>query len=613
MKLWWYRLTPYAFPEWPRLLLVAAGTLALVGVKLLAPWPLKFIVDNVLVDQPLPAGAGWIASLPAATSPHGLLAWLAAATVFLFLLRRAISITVAYVKTGVGSRMIYALAADVFQHLQHRSLIFHNRRRVGDLVKRVTDDSTCVRSLVMNLYLPILTSLATLVSMFAIMWTLSPVTALFAVGVAFPLAVVTRLLAGPMEERAYQEQQTRGELMSLAEQALTSLPVIQAFGREPDTDCTFRDQAEATLQANLSALRAQEAFGIATSLLTTGATAAVMIVGGLGVLRGEVTVGSLLVLLSYFNALYSPIETLAYIGAGFASAGAGARRVLEVIDEDELFVQDSATARPLPADRQSRGLVAVEHVTFGYASGQPVLHNVSFTARPGEITALVGPTGAGKSTLASLIARLYDPWDGRVMFDGIDLRDITLGSLRENVAVVLQDPLLLRISVAENIAYGCPHAMQEQIVSAAEAADAHRFIEALPDGYDTVIGEGGVTLSGGERQRLSIARALLQDAPVLILDEPTSALDTQTETSVITALERLIEGRTTFIIAHRPSTIRRADRLIVLEKGRVSADCPPDELLGVTTAESWSHAFGNAFADVRERLPADLASSPGTG
>jgi ATP-binding cassette subfamily B protein/subfamily B ATP-binding cassette protein MsbA len=292
-------------------------------------------------------------------------------------------------------------------------------------------------------------------------------------------------------------------------------------------------------------------------------------IGGLQVLQGSLTVGSLLVFLAYLASLYAPLETLAYLSSGFASAAARARRVLEVLGVEDTL-QDAAGAVPLPVRiGKQRGHVRLESVTFGYEPGRPILKNIDLEARPGEAVALVGPTGAGKSTLASLIPRLFDPWKGRVTFDGLDIRTVQLASLRAQVAVVLQEPFLLPLTIAGNITYGRPGASWAEIEAAAVAANADEFIRRLPEGYNTILGERGATLSGGQKQRLAIARALLKDAPVLILDEPTSALDTQTEGLLLEALERLMADRTTFIIAHRLSTIRRVDQIIVLENGVV--------------------------------------------
>jgi ATP-binding cassette subfamily B protein/subfamily B ATP-binding cassette protein MsbA len=579
MKYWWLKLARYALPEWQGLLLIGTATVAAVGVKLLAPWPLKLIVDHVLTARPLPSELNWIATLPGGGSAKGILAWLAGATVALFLARRLLSISQKYVETGTGSRMTYGLAIDLFQHLQDCSLIFHSKQRVGDLVRRVTSDCSCVRDLIMDIYLPIVTSIVTLVAMFIVMWQLSPAMALLAMGLSVPLGLITKWLARPMSERRYREMELQGKVMSLAEQTLTAIPMLQAFGREAKEHQRFHGLTQRTIRANLVALLYQQQFNVSTGTVTKVATAVVMAVGGMSVLQNTMTVGTLLVVLSYFAALYSPIENLAYLGAGFASAGAGARRVLEMFETQEV-IREMPGAKPLPVPQnERRGRICLEGITFGYEPGRAILHDITFEARPGEMLALVGHTGAGKSTLVSLIARLYDPWHGTIRFDGADIRHVQLRSLRESIAVVTQEPFLFRLSVAENIAYGRPNATRSEIIAAAKAAAADAFIQRLPQAYDTVIGERGVTLSGGEKQRISIARALLKDAPALILDEPTSALDADTETALVEAMERLMYGRTTLVIAHRLSTVRRADRIIVLESGRVLESGSPAELL----------------------------------
>jgi ATP-binding cassette subfamily B protein/subfamily B ATP-binding cassette protein MsbA len=358
-------------------------------------------------------------------------------------------------------------------------------------------------------------------------------------------------------------------MMALTEQTLVALPAVQAFGREEHEEARFRRLAQRSTRAYLQALASQLQFRVGTGAVTAIGIAAVMAVGGLHVLEGTLTVGSLLVFLSYLLSLYAPLETLASVSEGYASAAAKACRVFEVLETQER-VLDSPGARPMPLRRSAlRGHVRLERITFGYEPGRPVLEDVTLEARPGETVALVGPTGAGKSSLISLIPRFFDPWQGRVIIDGADVRGVRLASLRSRIALVLQETFLLPLTVAENIGYGRPGASRARIVAAAVAANADEFIRRLPEGYDTVIAERGATLSGGEKQRLAIARALLVDAPILILDEPTSALDAQTETLLLSAIQRLVDRPTTFIIAHRWSTIRHADRIVVLERGKV--------------------------------------------
>jgi ATP-binding cassette, subfamily B, bacterial len=382
-----------------------------------------------------------------------------------------------------------------------------------------------------------------------------------------------------MMQRTYQQQVLEGQVMARAEQTLSALPVVQAFGREEHEDRRFVGLASDTIQAYLRALVAQLQFKIGVDSTMAIGTAAIIGFGGLQVLQGSLTVGSLLVFLAYLAALYAPMQTLAHLATSFASAAARAQRVFEVLDAAEV-VRDAPGARPLPPRPMGRrGHVRLEGVTFGYEPDRPVLEDASLEARPGETVALVGRTGAGKSTLVSLIPRFVDPWRGRVVLDGFDVRDLQLASLRAEIALVLQEPFLLPLSVADNIAYGRPGAGAEAITAAAVAANADEFIRRLPAGYETMIGERGATLSGGERQRLAIARALLKDAPVLILDEPTSALDAETEALLLEALARLMHGRTTFLIAHRLSTVRDADRIVVLEAGRVAETGSHEELI----------------------------------
>lgn len=580
MRYWWIRLLRYALPQWRSLSLIGVLTLLGIGAGLLAPWPMKLIVDNVLRNQPLPDALVWLEGLPAAGSNRGLLAWLAGATVSLFLLRRLLAILQSYIQAGAGSRMVYALASDLFDHLQRRSLIFHSTHRSGDLIRRVTAETGCVRELVMQVYLPLLSSLATVVGMFLVMWQLSRGLALFAVALVFPLAVLIRVFARSMTARKYQEWEVQGEIHSLAEQTLTAMPVVQAFGREGREEGRFRQTAARSVQATLQSEFAQHQFRVSTGTVTALGAAVVLLVGGISVLEGRMTVGTLLVLVSYFAALYAPIETLAYLSEGFASAAAGAQRVLEVMTDDDPRIIDLPGAKPLCPTANSTGIsIAFKNVSFGYRPGKPVLRDVTWQVDAGQTVAFVGRTGAGKSTLVSLIPRLFDPSRGSVCFDGTDIRELQLKSVRSSVAIVSQQAFLLPLSIADNIAYGRRGASRDEVVAAAVAAEADDFIRRLPHGYETIIGERGVTLSGGERQRLSIARAILRDAPILILDEPTSALDAETEAAIIEALDQLVQGRTTIIIAHRLSTIRRADRIVMIEDGQILEEGPHDELL----------------------------------
>jgi ATP-binding cassette subfamily B protein len=569
MKVWSLRFARYAQPYTGEL--GAIGVLTVMGVLLsvLMPWPVKLIVDYTLAGKTLPEWVAWIRLLPWGSSTTGILGWLVAGSVVLFLLQKVVSIAQGYFQAGVGTRMVYGLGADVFHHLQKLSLRIHNQQRSGDLVRRVTGDTACVRTLIMSIFLPLVTSALTLLMMSGVMWQLNHTLSLLAIVVAAPLPLIIKRTSTPMTDRSYEREELQGEIMALAEQTLTALPVVQAFNRESFQDDRFRALSKRGVEAYLQLLKTQLRFKIVVATPTAVGSAAMLVLGGFQVLQGTMSVGSLLVFLAYVESLYAPLSTIAYLSSDYAVAAASARRVLEILDLKDV-IHDAPGARTLPIlPTRQRGHLVLENITFGYEQSRPVLHDISIEARPGETVALVGSTGAGKSTVASLIPRLFDPWEGRVVIDGVDVRDVQLRSLRAQVALVLQEPFLLPLSIAQNIAYGRTDATRDDVIAAAVAANADDFIRRLPQGYDTVIGERGATLSGGERQRIAIARALLKNARILVLDEPTSALDTKTEASLLDAFERLMEGRTTFIIAHRLSTIRRADKIVVLHHGKV--------------------------------------------
>jgi ATP-binding cassette subfamily B protein/subfamily B ATP-binding cassette protein MsbA len=386
-------------------------------------------------------------------------------------------------------------------------------------------------------------------------------------------------------------------MYTVVEETLSALPAVQAYAREEQADARLKATTDAVLAATLSTTRVQLQFKVISGLITALGTAALIYVGATHALNGTLTIGSILVFLSYLASLYGPLESLMYTSSTVQSAMGSAHRVMEIMNTKQ-DVQDVPGAKPLP---RVTGHVKLEHITYGYEPGAPVLHDISLDVLPGETVALVGHSGAGKSTLVGMVARVADPWSGRVLVDGHDVRHAALRSLREQVSIVGQEPLLLPITIAENIAYGKPDATDDEVTRAAKAACAHEFIERLPDGYDTVVGERGATLSSGEKQRISIARALLKDAPILILDEPTSALDAATEMDLLHAMSSLITGKTTFLIAHRLSTARWADRIVVMDKGRIVEAGTHAELLAGNGAYA---ALYSATSDNAHSRPA---------
>jgi ATP-binding cassette subfamily B protein/subfamily B ATP-binding cassette protein MsbA len=565
-------LLRYARPHWRTILILVATMAVEIGLDLLKPWPLKLVVDNVLGHQKTPHVVSEL--LPGSGSPHGLLAWTAGGTVVIFLLATAASTMHNYFSLRVGQRMTFALAADMFAHLQRLSLRFHSRRPLGDMIERVTGDSYCVSTMVTDAIVPGVQAFVMLIAMFVVMWSLAPTLTLVALGVLPFLMVVIRFMAEPMKDRAREQRDLEGKMMSIVEQTLGAVPAVQSFTRETHEEQRFRHYADRTVLAHLRATAAGLWFEVLAGIVTTVGTAAIIYVGADLALRGKLTTGTIIVFLSYLASLYEPLESIVHTTPTLQIAAAEGDRVMEILDTEPL-IQDAPGAH----DLETGGPIRYEHVTFGYEPGRPAIRDVSLEANPGDVVAIVGETGAGKTTLVNLLVRFYDPWSGRITIGGEDIRNVKHRSLRSQVALVLQDPFIFPLTIGENIAYGKPGASHEEIVSAAKAANAHDFIEQLPDGYDTEVGERGSTLSGGERQRLSIARAFLKDAPILILDEPTSALDARTESLLLQALDRLLENRITFVIAHRLSTIRRATQILVIDGGEIIESGTHEELI----------------------------------
>jgi ATP-binding cassette, subfamily B, bacterial len=560
-----FRLLQYLWPHWRDLAVVVVTTGVAVGLEVLRPWPTKILVDQILGQAPpsefLSRIFFW---LPGPGGVRGLLFWVCALTVLIFFAGAVMTMATMSASVRLGQHMVFDLGADLFAHLQRLSLLFHTRRAVGDTIARVTGDAYGVQTLVNSALLPLFQSGITLIAMFAVMWHLEPTMTLLAMGVVPFLGVAIKIFGNPMQARTRARRDLEGQIMSLVQQTLSSLPVVQAFTREEIEQSRFRRYADETVVAYQRSMAADMWFKLVVGMVTSVGAAAMMWLGATYALEGRMSVGTVLVFLSYLASLYTPINSITYTASILRQTAANADRVLEILDAPP-DLRDGPDAREV----RLKGHVRYESVTFGYEPGRPVLKDVSLEARPSEVVAIVGPTGAGKTTAVNLLVRFFDPWAGRVVIDGHDLRTLRIRSLRQQVAMVLQEPFIFPLSVADNIAYGRPDATRAEVEAAAVAANADGFIRRLPDGFDTVVGERGATLSGGEKQRLSIARALLKDAPILILDEPTSALDARTEGLLLAALQRLMWGRTTFVIAHRLSTIRNADRILVLDHGEI--------------------------------------------
>ncbi len=535
-------------------------TIVLAVVALAEPWPLAFIVDTVLSDRPPP---GWIESI-VGDGRGALILFAVAASLLLTLLAGGLMVLSEYVTTKADQRMVLDFRSDLFTHAQRLSLAFHDDTKTGMLMYRINNQADSVGQILVAL--PALgQSLLTLLGMLYIAYRIDPLLSLVATAIVPFIYLSTTYYSNRIEPQLLNVRRMEGQNLSMVHEAMAMMRVIVSFGRERHEFERFRKQGEETVDARIKLTVRQTAFKLAVSLITAFGTAAVLGVGAFRVLKGDITGGELLVIMSYIVAVYAPLETLTNSMTSFQQQFISFDHALQLLDTP-VDVMEKENAVTL--DR-CRGAIDLENVGFSYKTRPNTLRNVSFSIKPGEAVAVVGPTGAGKSTLMSLLPRLYDPQSGRVLVDGIDVKDLTIESLRAQFSIVLQEPLLFSGSIADNIGYGKQGSTQADIEEAAKAANAHDFIMKLPQKYKTQLGERGAKISGGERQRISVARAFLRDAPILILDEPTSSIDSRTEAVILEALERLMQGRTTIMIAHRLSTIRSVDRILVVHDGEL--------------------------------------------
>jgi len=555
--------------NWFRLTVSIVGVLLASIAEVLKPWPLKVVIDNVLRGMPMTWK--WVPAMP---TPELLVA-ACLALVVLYTVLGLLNVLTNYLTISIGQRMVNELRARMFEHMQRLSLSFHRRREIGDLMVRIAYDTFAIQTIAMNGFYPIVSALILLLAMFGVMVRMDVTLTLIALGVIPMLVLLIVAVSGRIDELAGGARIKESRLYTVAHSALAAIHVVQAFTHESESYREFVQSSSESLNQTLKLYVLQTIYAGAVNVMIALGTALVIYLGARHVMNGHLTIGDLVVFTTYLASLYAPVNQISQTFGAIQGAQAGLRRCLELLQVDP-EIKDRANA---VAVGRARGEVEFDNVVFRYEPGRDVLKGISFKAMPGETIAIVGPSGSGKTTMASLLARFYDPLSGAIRVDGRDIRELKLDSLRRNIAMVLQPPLVIGDTVRTNVAFGRPKVSDAEIARAIEMARFAPVLAQLDKGLDEIVGQGGHALSEGEAQRLTIARALIKDAPILIMDEPTSALDAETESMVMAAVEDAMRGRTTLVIAHRLSTIQNADRIVVLRDGVVVEQGKFDELL----------------------------------
>jgi len=572
--------------NWLRLTISLIAVLLASIAEVLKPWPLKIVIDNVLRGAPV--GMRWIPAMAVAE----LLVAACLSLVVLYTILGLLNVTTNFLTIAIGQRMVNELRAQMFDHLQRLSLSFHRRREIGDLMVRIAYDTFAIQTIAMNGFYPIVSAMILLLAMFIVMLKMDVTLTLIALGVIPMLVLLIVSVSGRIDELAGGARVKESRLYTVAHSALAAIHVVQAFTRESESYREFVESSSESLYQTLRLYVLQTIYAGGVQVMIACGTALVIYIGARHVMNGHLTIGDLIVFTTYLASLYAPVNQISQTFGAIQGAKAGLRRCLELLEIDP-EIQDRPDAIAIG---RARGAIEFDDVAFGYEPGRPVLKGISFKAEPGETIAIVGPSGSGKTTMASLLARFYDPASGVIRVDGHDVRGLKLESLRRNVAMVLQPPLVVGGTVRINVAFGRPGVTDAEIAHAVEQARLGPVIAKLDHGLEEIVGQGGHSLSEGEAQRVTIARALLKDAPILIMDEPTSALDAETESLVMAAVEDAMQGRTTLVIAHRLSTIQNADRILVLRDGLIVEQGKFDELLAregffsyLYNIQAWKH------------------------
>ena len=577
------RLCQQVWPYWRYILGIFLLSLLSPPLAALTPLPLKIAVDNIIDHHPLPRFLAVLLPENVKHSDGRLLLFAVALVVGVALLTQLRDFANSLLTTYAGEKLLRGFRARLFRHVQRLSLSYHDTKGTADSVYRIQYDAAALQNITVDGVMPFFTSALTFTTTICIIVGINWRIALVALAVSPAIFFVIRTYRRRLRSQAREVKKLESSALGVVHEVLGAARVVKAFGQEDREGERFVAKSNEGMRARIRQVFMQGGLGILVALLTALGTAAVLYIG----VQDKLTTGNLVYVMGLISQLYAPLKTIGKKMATMQTHLAGAERAFALLDETPDVVEKSS-ARPLA---RARGAMGFRNVSFAYEKDRPVLRNISFEIEPGACLGIAGTTGAGKTTLVNLLTRFYDPTAGQILLDGTDLRDFNLADLRNQFAIVLQEPVLFSTSIAENVAYARPGASEDEIIAATRAANAHDFIVRLPQGYETLVGERGMRLSGGERQRISIARAFLKDAPMLILDEPTSSVDVQTEAAIVEAMERLMRGRTTFIIAHRPSTLKHCDRILRIEHGQV---------VGIEPAISVADGEGRAFGGLAE-------------